>query len=151
MACLTEKGRNYWQRKEEITTIAITLTTTFTSTATIITITQATTFTTTVVAYNDPSCYYSTSSSHHFYYYYYYNNDDDDDNNDNVTYDTFVNPCSPCAHQDQYGDTPLHDAIDKDNADAVDMLLRAKTIDLQAENKKGFNILQHACLKGDAQ
>ena len=53
--------------------------------------------------------------------------------------------------QDQYGDTPLHDAIDKDNTEAIDMLLRVKSIDLQAKNKKGFNLLQHACLKGNAQ
>ena len=55
------------------------------------------------------------------------------------------------AHQDQYGDTPLHDAIERDNADAVDMLLRVKTIDLLAKDRKGFNMLQLACLKGNAQ
>ncbi|XP_070184180.1 E3 ubiquitin-protein ligase MIB2-like, partial [Littorina saxatilis] len=30
------------------------------------------------------------------------------------------------------------------------MLLRVKNIDIQAHNRKGFNVLQHACLKGNA-
>ncbi|KAK7471427.1 hypothetical protein BaRGS_00035915 [Batillaria attramentaria] len=52
--------------------------------------------------------------------------------------------------KDQFGDTPLHDAIEKGNQEAVDMLLRVKSIDLQATDRKNFNMLQYACLKGNA-
>ncbi|KAL8591676.1 hypothetical protein ACOMHN_056792 [Nucella lapillus] len=53
-------------------------------------------------------------------------------------------------HNDQFGDTPLHDAIERHNDDAVDMLVRIQTIDLQAQDRKGFNMLQQAALKGNA-
>ena len=45
----------------------------------------------------------------------------------------------------------MHDAIVKPADDSVDMLIRVKTIDLQVTNKKGFNLLQYAALKGNPQ
>ncbi|KAL8578225.1 hypothetical protein ACOMHN_040986 [Nucella lapillus] len=52
-------------------------------------------------------------------------------------------------HTDQYGDAPLHDAIGKDNKEAIDSLMEAPALDLQTLNRKGFNMLQLACLRGN--
>lgn len=53
-------------------------------------------------------------------------------------------------HTDKYGDAPLHDAIEKDNKEAIDALMEAPALNLQLRNKKGFNMLQLACLRGNA-
>lgn len=53
--------------------------------------------------------------------------------------------------QDKYGDTAVHDAISKDNADIMDLLIALPQIDLSVRNKRGFNPLHHAALKGNAQ
>ncbi|VEN54035.1 unnamed protein product, partial [Callosobruchus maculatus] len=50
--------------------------------------------------------------------------------------------------QDSYGDTPMHDAIGKDNLEVVEMLCRARAIDFTIRNNRGFNVLHHAALKG---
>ncbi|KAL1497179.1 hypothetical protein ABEB36_008179 [Hypothenemus hampei] len=49
---------------------------------------------------------------------------------------------------DLYGDTPLHDAIGKDSLETVDLLCQASGIDFTLRNKRGFNVLHHAALKG---
>lgn len=51
--------------------------------------------------------------------------------------------------QDSYGDTALHDAIGKDAADIVDALITCDKIDFTIRNKRGFNVLHHAALKGN--
>ncbi|KAL1485179.1 hypothetical protein MTO96_032132 [Rhipicephalus appendiculatus] len=51
--------------------------------------------------------------------------------------------------QDEYGDTPLHDAIRKENNDIVDLLVNFRTIDFTVKNKRGFNAFHHAALKGN--
>lgn len=51
--------------------------------------------------------------------------------------------------QDSYGDTALHDAIGKDNLDIIDLLIGVPTIDFSLRNKRGFNVLHHASLKGN--
>ncbi len=53
--------------------------------------------------------------------------------------------------QDSYGDTALHDAIGKENTDIVEALATAPTIDFTLRNKRGFNVLHHAALKGNHQ
>lgn len=53
--------------------------------------------------------------------------------------------------QDSYGDTTLHDAIGKDAVDIVDALCECLSLDLTLRNKRGFNVLHHAALKGNAQ
>ncbi|KAK7093215.1 E3 ubiquitin-protein ligase MIB2-like [Littorina saxatilis] len=50
---------------------------------------------------------------------------------------------------DKYGDSPLHDAIEKNNDDAIDALMEAPSLDLQVRNRKGFNMLQLASLRGN--
>lgn len=52
--------------------------------------------------------------------------------------------------QDSYGDTVLHDAIAKDFAEIVELLINFG-IDLSIKNKRGFNCLHHAALKGNAR
>ncbi|KAF7267945.1 hypothetical protein GWI33_018888 [Rhynchophorus ferrugineus] len=49
---------------------------------------------------------------------------------------------------DLYGDTALHDAIGKDCVQAIDMLCMAPGTDFTLRNKRGFNVLHHAALKG---
>ncbi|KAG5886403.1 hypothetical protein JTB14_030762 [Gonioctena quinquepunctata] len=51
-----------------------------------------------------------------------------------------------CA--DNYGDTALHDAIGKDNLQVIEHLCRAQGTDFTLQNKRGFNVLHHAALKG---
>ncbi|XP_023022675.2 E3 ubiquitin-protein ligase mind bomb 2 isoform X1 [Leptinotarsa decemlineata] len=51
-----------------------------------------------------------------------------------------------CA--DHYGDTALHDAIGKDNLQVIEHLCRAQGTDFTLQNKRGFNVLHHAALKG---
>lgn len=53
--------------------------------------------------------------------------------------------------QDSYGDTALHDAIGKDALDIIDALCACEGINLTLRNKRGFNVLHHAALKGNAQ
>ena len=53
--------------------------------------------------------------------------------------------------QDNYGDSPLHDAIEKENGEAVDVLMTAPGLNLQLCNRNGFNMLQLACLRGYVQ
>ncbi|XP_063987634.1 E3 ubiquitin-protein ligase MIB2 [Diachasmimorpha longicaudata] len=52
--------------------------------------------------------------------------------------------------QDSYGDTALHDAIGKDTTDIIDALINCERIDFTLRNKRGFNVLHHAALKGNA-
>lgn len=51
--------------------------------------------------------------------------------------------------QDSYGDTALHDAISKDATDIMDALINCETVDFTVRNKRGFNVLHHAALKGN--
>lgn len=53
--------------------------------------------------------------------------------------------------QDSYGDTALHDAIGKDALDVIDALCAWDRVDFTLRNKRGFNVLHHAALKGNAQ
>ncbi|KAK9888621.1 hypothetical protein WA026_000850 [Henosepilachna vigintioctopunctata] len=50
--------------------------------------------------------------------------------------------------RDLYGDTALHDAIGKDSLQVIDMLCAAPGMDFTLRNKRGFNVLHHAALKG---
>ncbi|XP_076233419.1 E3 ubiquitin-protein ligase mind bomb 2 isoform X1 [Calliopsis andreniformis] len=57
--------------------------------------------------------------------------------------------------QDSYGDTALHDAIGKDAIgkdalDIIDALCSCERVDFTLRNKRGFNVLHHAALKGNA-
>jgi E3 ubiquitin-protein ligase mind-bomb len=56
-----------------------------------------------------------------------------------------------CLSQDSYGDTALHDAIGKDNKDIVEVLSNHPGVDFSLKNKRGFNCLHHAALKGNSQ
>ncbi|CAH1102308.1 unnamed protein product [Psylliodes chrysocephalus] len=49
---------------------------------------------------------------------------------------------------DLYGDTALHDAIGKDNFQVIELLCKAQGTDFTLRNKRGFNVLHHAALKG---
>ncbi|XP_060518336.1 E3 ubiquitin-protein ligase MIB2 isoform X2 [Cylas formicarius] len=49
---------------------------------------------------------------------------------------------------DVYGDTALHDSIGKDNHQAIELLCSAPAVDFTLRNKRGFNVLHHAALKG---
>uniref|UniRef100_A0A131Y9T3 RING-type E3 ubiquitin transferase n=1 Tax=Rhipicephalus appendiculatus TaxID=34631 RepID=A0A131Y9T3_RHIAP len=51
--------------------------------------------------------------------------------------------------QDKYGDTPLHDAVQKPRQDIVNLLLTFPTIDMAVKNKSGYNALHQAALKGN--
>lgn len=51
--------------------------------------------------------------------------------------------------QDSYGDTALHDAISKENLEILDLLINIPEIDFTLKNKRGFNVLHHAALKGN--
>lgn len=59
-----------------------------------------------------------------------------------------------CNIQDSYGDTALHDIIGKEvtkeSKQIVDILLQVPSINLSLRNKRGFNTLHHASLKGNA-
>lgn len=52
--------------------------------------------------------------------------------------------------QDSYGDTALHDAIGKDVLDITDALCSCERLTFTLRNKRGFNVLHHAALKGNA-
>ncbi|KAJ8920592.1 hypothetical protein NQ315_004731 [Exocentrus adspersus] len=49
---------------------------------------------------------------------------------------------------DLYGDTALHDAIGKDSFQVIELLCMAQGTDFTLRNKRGFNVLHHAALKG---
>ena len=55
--------------------------------------------------------------------------------------------------QDSYGDTAIHDIISKEltkeSKQIIDMLLATPSINLSLRNKRGFNILHYASLKGN--
>ncbi|XP_037566345.1 E3 ubiquitin-protein ligase MIB2 isoform X2 [Dermacentor silvarum] len=51
--------------------------------------------------------------------------------------------------QDEYGDTPLHDAVGKRNEEIVDLLVNFPTIDFTVKNKRSFNPFHQAALKGN--
>ena len=53
--------------------------------------------------------------------------------------------------QDSYGDTVLHDAIAKDFIEIVEVLVNFRGVDLSIKNKRGFNCLHHAALKGNSR
>ena len=61
-------------------------------------------------------------------------------------------PCrcfQPNCLQDAYGDTALHDAIGKESREIIDRLVSYPDIDFTIRNKRGFNVLHHAALKGN--
>ena len=47
------------------------------------------------------------------------------------------------------GDTALHEAVEKDHKEVVTLLLKQPGIDCTLENKKGFNVLHRAALRGN--
>nr|XP_054917626.1 E3 ubiquitin-protein ligase MIB2-like isoform X4 [Dermacentor andersoni] len=51
--------------------------------------------------------------------------------------------------QDEYGDTPLHDAIGKQNQEIVDLLVDFPTVNFTITNKRSFNLFHQAALKGN--
>ena len=51
--------------------------------------------------------------------------------------------------QDAYGDTALHDAIGKESVEILDMLGNSPQLTLKLRNKRGFNVMHHAALKGN--
>lgn len=53
--------------------------------------------------------------------------------------------------QDVYGDTALHDAVGKDNKAVTELLIGCPDVDFLLKNKRGFNVLHHASLKGNIQ
>jgi hypothetical protein len=58
------------------------------------------------------------------------------------------------SKKDSYGDTALHDIIgkevNKESKQIIDLLLSTPSINLSIRNKRGFNILHHASLKGNS-
>lgn len=65
--------------------------------------------------------------------------------------ETFLSSSCNVNAQDSYGDTVLHDAIAKDFADIVELLINFRGVDLSIKNKRGFNCLHHAALKGNTR
>ena len=55
----------------------------------------------------------------------------------------------PHPAQDMYGDTALHDAIGKDNMEIIELLGNVPALEFRIKNKRGFNVLHHAALKGN--
>ena len=57
-------------------------------------------------------------------------------------------------NQDSYGDTALHDIISKETSketkQIIELLLSVPSINLSIRNKRGFNTLHHASLKGNS-
>ena len=53
--------------------------------------------------------------------------------------------------QDCVEDTPLFDAIEKDNVGIVEILLQVPSLNAFEMNARGFNMLQLAALKGHAR
>ncbi|KAI0220924.1 E3 ubiquitin-protein ligase MIB2 [Lamellibrachia satsuma] len=51
--------------------------------------------------------------------------------------------------QDCYGDTAMHDAVSKESRDIVGKLSACPRTDFLLKNKKGFNVLHYAVLKGN--
>lgn len=64
---------------------------------------------------------------------------------------TLLNFSCDVNAQDSYGDTVLHDAIAKDFIEIVEVLVNFRGVDLSIKNKRGFNCLHHAALKGNAR
>lgn len=62
---------------------------------------------------------------------------------------TFPASQSALPSQDSYGDTALHDAIGKDSIEILELLGNSPHLDLNLRNKRGFNVLHHAALKGN--
>ena len=60
-------------------------------------------------------------------------------------------PSDHVTFQDAYGDTALHDAIGKSSTDIVTLLSTYPGTDFTLRNKRGFNVLHHAALKGNTQ
>ena len=54
-----------------------------------------------------------------------------------------------CLFSDSYGDTAWHDAIGKEKQDIIEGLINFPIIDFTLKNKRGFNVLHHAALKGN--
>lgn len=52
--------------------------------------------------------------------------------------------------QDSYGDTALHDSISKESVGITDLLISVPSVDFSRRNERGFNVLHHAALKGNA-
>ncbi|XP_078467689.1 E3 ubiquitin-protein ligase MIB2 isoform X2 [Lampetra fluviatilis] len=52
--------------------------------------------------------------------------------------------------QDVDGDTPLHEAISRDHRDVVEQLSAVPIADFSLRNRRGFNLLHQAALKGSA-
>lgn len=53
--------------------------------------------------------------------------------------------------KDEAGDTPLYDAIASEKHNMVDMLLNNPRLSMTVTNKRGFNYLQFAVLKGNTR
>ncbi|KAG0711656.1 E3 ubiquitin-protein ligase MIB2 [Chionoecetes opilio] len=51
--------------------------------------------------------------------------------------------------QDSYWDTALHDAIGKESVEILELLGNCPHLDVMLRNKRGFNVLHHAALKGN--
>jgi len=51
--------------------------------------------------------------------------------------------------QDEEGDTPIHDAVAKENIDIVDILIASQRVDYKLKNKKGLNVLHAATIKNN--
>lgn len=53
--------------------------------------------------------------------------------------------------KDEAGDTPLYDAIASEKHNMVDMLMNNPRLSMTVTNKRGFNYLQYAVLKGNTR
>ena len=53
--------------------------------------------------------------------------------------------------KDEAGDTPLYDAIASEKHNMLDMLLNNPRLSMTVINKRGFNYLQFAVLKGNTR
>ncbi|XP_014786080.1 E3 ubiquitin-protein ligase MIB2 [Octopus bimaculoides] len=60
-----------------------------------------------------------------------------------------VKHSAPINIQDSLGDTALHDAIRKENEEIIDMLISDSRIDFKIRNKRGFNTLHYAAIRGN--
>jgi len=52
--------------------------------------------------------------------------------------------------QDKMGDTALHEAIAKEDSELIDILCNVPEIDFSLSNRRGFNAMHYAALKGNA-
>jgi len=48
------------------------------------------------------------------------------------------------------GDTPLHEAIAKEDTELISILCNVPEIDFSLRNRRGFNSMHYASLKGNA-